>query len=260
MPLPFSKNQVRRLGERLRLADVPSEEDLDLLDTLLACYDDALEEVVDRIRTGLGLSATPRVKVTRTIMEKLKRSHRAHLGEIQDLAGARLAPEGLDRGAQDRLCHELVELFADGTRPPRVEDRRERPSEGYRAVHVVVFVQELPVEIQVRTPLQHSWAEYFEKLGDEWGRGIRYGEGPDLDMLMRRLDVPRQDREKARQDLTVSLAHHLSVVSELAELIDGFEQLPVDFRDSPPGARVAQRLQAILRRLAADDVSDLLGR
>ena len=34
------------------------------------------------------------------------------------------------------------------------------------------------VEVQVRTRLQHEWAEIFEKLADLLGRGIRYGEPP----------------------------------------------------------------------------------
>jgi len=51
---------------------------------------------------------------------------------------------------------------------------------GYRAVHVVVFPEALSVEIQVRTARQHEWAELFEKLADLVGRGIRYGEPPQL--------------------------------------------------------------------------------
>jgi hypothetical protein len=39
-----------------------------------------------------------------------------------------------------------------------------------------VFPDGFPVEIQVRTRLQHEWAELFEKLADQLGRGIRYGE------------------------------------------------------------------------------------
>ena len=36
------------------------------------------------------------------------------------------------------------------------------------------------MEIQVRTRLQDAWAQISEKLGDIWGRGLRYGEGPDM--------------------------------------------------------------------------------
>jgi hypothetical protein len=49
---------------------------------------------------------------------------------------------------------------------------------GYAAVHVVVFPDDAPIEIQIRTAWQHEWAELFEKLADLVGRGIRYGESP----------------------------------------------------------------------------------
>jgi ppGpp synthetase/RelA/SpoT-type nucleotidyltranferase len=49
---------------------------------------------------------------------------------------------------------------------------------GYSAVHVIASPEGAPIEIQVRTALQHEWAELFEKLADLVGRGIRYGEPP----------------------------------------------------------------------------------
>jgi ppGpp synthetase/RelA/SpoT-type nucleotidyltranferase len=49
---------------------------------------------------------------------------------------------------------------------------------GYAAVHVIVFPEGTPIEIQIRTAWQHEWAELFEKLADLVGRGIRYGEPP----------------------------------------------------------------------------------
>lgn len=32
--------------------------------------------------------------------------------------------------------------------------------------------------VQIRTRLQHLWAETFERVADRWGRRIRYGEPP----------------------------------------------------------------------------------
>jgi hypothetical protein len=60
-----------------------------------------------------------------------------------------------------------------------VVDRRAEPVNGYRAVHVIVFPESVPIEIQIRTELQHEWAELFEKLADLVGRDIRYGEPPN---------------------------------------------------------------------------------
>ena len=47
------------------------------------------------------------------------------------------------------------------------------------ALHVIVAVHGLAVEIQVRTRLQGLWADLFERTADTWGRQIRYGEPPD---------------------------------------------------------------------------------
>jgi hypothetical protein len=58
-------------------------------------------------------------------------------------------------------------------------DRIAEPASGYRALHVVARIEGIPVEIQVRTRLQHVWAETFERVADRWGRQIRYGEPPD---------------------------------------------------------------------------------
>jgi ppGpp synthetase/RelA/SpoT-type nucleotidyltranferase len=53
-------------------------------------------------------------------------------------------------------------------------------SHGYRAVHVIVKVSGFPVETQVRTALQNSWAQATESLADSFDPEIKYGRGPDL--------------------------------------------------------------------------------
>jgi ppGpp synthetase/RelA/SpoT-type nucleotidyltranferase len=60
-----------------------------------------------------------------------------------------------DLAAQDRAIAALKKDFPDA----RVIDRRQQPSHGYRAVHVIVRSHEKLVEVQVRTALQHLWAE-----------------------------------------------------------------------------------------------------
>jgi ppGpp synthetase/RelA/SpoT-type nucleotidyltranferase len=67
----------------------------------------------------------------------------------------------------------LAELFEDST----IVDRRQNPSHGYRAVHVIVKLEGKAVEVQVRTILQHGWAELSEKLSDLKGPSIKYGGG-----------------------------------------------------------------------------------
>ena len=137
MPLPLTKSQIERLGQRLVAAGEPAAEDVAALHELL------------RKNTG-------------TILEKLRRYGGSWLKSIQDLAGMRVVG-AFDRNRQDELVRAVVDLFSDAPRPPKVIDRRDTPVNGYRAVHVVVFPDSVPVEIQVRTELQHEWAELFEK-------------------------------------------------------------------------------------------------
>lgn len=83
----------------------------------------------------------------------------------------------------------------------KVIDRRAKPRYGYRAVHLEVHVGGQPVEIQIRTSLQDEWAQAMEKLGDVFGRGVRYGEPVDtrvqaiVDALIRVADATSEYEE-----------------------------------------------------------------
>ncbi len=91
---------------------------------------------------------------------------------MQDIAGCRIVVA--DINAQDQVVPQLVGLFEKAA----VFDRRVTPSHGYRAVHVVARSLDLPIEIQVRTNLQHTWSEVSEKLSDIVDPAAKYGGGP----------------------------------------------------------------------------------
>ena len=85
----LSKNQINRLGDRLRTDDV-GESDLRLLDNYRRSFTDAYEDVVARIRDQLGLEPTGRPAKSKTsIIEKLRRE-RTRLSRMQDIAGCRV--------------------------------------------------------------------------------------------------------------------------------------------------------------------------
>jgi hypothetical protein len=117
---------------------------------------------------------TSRTKTTGTLVEKLQRNRGMALSRMQDIAGVRLVVE-MNRSEQDELVDLIVDLFPGADKI----DRRQEPSHGYRAVHVVVEIDQRFAEIQIRTVLQDLWAQLTERLADVWGRGIRYGELPD---------------------------------------------------------------------------------
>jgi ppGpp synthetase/RelA/SpoT-type nucleotidyltranferase len=175
MPLPVTKGELNRLGDRLIANESIDPADLRELAFALTAYQEVLDLVKTQLR-DLGLSATGRVKTTGTLTDKLRRIHGFELSRMQDLAGARIVVN--DLLAQDEATKKIRGFYELQGCACRFVDRREDPRFGYRAVHLVVRVDGLLVEIQVRTELQDAWAQIVERLADRWGRGIRYGEDP----------------------------------------------------------------------------------
>jgi putative GTP pyrophosphokinase len=179
----ISKSQIDRLGERLRKGPV-SDADLRQLDEYRRTFSQTYLTVVSQIRGRVKVPPTGRpAKSTSSIIEKLRRES-IRLTQIQDISGCRSVVKGI--AAQEALIVSLKTLFPMAT----VVDRRKKPSSGYRAVHIIVKSDELPVEIQVRTNLQHLWAELSEKLSDLIDPRLKYGGGPeDTKRILGKLSV-----------------------------------------------------------------------
>ncbi len=210
---PLSRSRIDQLGRRLRGSD-PTVEDLTLLEQVRSLYERPLTEVIT-VLLDLGLEPGSRPKTTGTIIDKLRRMPGLELSRMQDLVGARVVAE-MTRGEQDRIVERIKARFVNA----KVVDRRVRPSHGYRAVHIIVKVQGRPVEIQVRTRLQDLWAQIVERLADEWGRGIRYGEPP--------LEPTRRLGQMTRQgfvDRVMELAEEVDVVERVAQLRAEYDRL-----------------------------------
>jgi len=166
-----SKGQIDRLGERLREGPV-SDDAVRELDAYRESFTKALDEVIAKIRSAIGLEPTRRPQKTLfSIVQKLRREKSMQLSRMQDIAGCRLVVAGIPE--QDRLVGDLVHAFEKAT----VVDRRERPSHGCRAVHVIARVVDKAVEIQVRTELQNLWAQLSEVMSDVWDPALKYGGG-----------------------------------------------------------------------------------
>lgn len=200
-----SKTQIDRLGDRLKKGNI-TEADLRLLDQYRLSFSEAYEFVVGAIRTKLALELTGRpAKSTTSISEKLLRES-IRLTQVQDIAGCRLVVLGITD--QELVVDSLSELFDNVT----IVDRREQPSHGYRAVHVIVKNVDKQVEIQVRTLLQHVWAELSEKLSDVVDPAIKYGGGDQsfLSILSKSSDVVAQE-----ETVELQLEDHKKLVSRL---------------------------------------------
>ena len=169
----FSGKQIVKLGKRLRDGGEPNVKDLEMLGEVLLTYDRALTEASARL-TANGLEATTRLKTSGTIVDKLRRQRSIDLKHIHDLAGARIV-QRMTLDQQDEAASTIVAAFPGS----ELLDRREEPSSSYRAVHVIAHVNDCPIEIQLRTHYQDTWAQAMEFFGDRWGREIRYGGEPN---------------------------------------------------------------------------------
>ncbi|NOT07874.1 MAG: hypothetical protein HOP28_06675 [Gemmatimonadales bacterium] len=167
-----SRTQIDRLGERIKHGQF-SDDDLRALDEYRKSFGQAYEYVIELMRTKLVLEPTGRpAKSTSSIIDKLLRET-IRLSQMQDIAGCRVIVA--DTIVQDEMVKRLTAVLSAST----VLDRRVKPSHGYRAVHVVVAADDKPIEIQVRTSLQHLWAELSEKLSDAFDASIKYGGGQE---------------------------------------------------------------------------------
>jgi ppGpp synthetase/RelA/SpoT-type nucleotidyltranferase len=105
---------------------------------------------------------------------------------------------------------------------------------GYVAVHVVVFPQDAPIEIQIRTAWQHEWAEVFEKLADLVGRGIRYGQPPRVVWTPEEfdaLDAGRQELARVTYGVRMAAVHHAMAIATLIDTFERAEDLAPDIPD-----------------------------
>ena len=208
--LPMTKSALDRLGTRLAAGNRVSNADLEKLAAVAAVCQRVLNEAKAELAT-LGYQATTRVKTTGTLVEKQRRES-ARLSQVQDLAGARIIVP--HRPAQDDALVKIRNHFEASGHRCREIDRRKDPRYGYRAVHLVVAVGPILIEIQVRTELEDTWAQIVERLSDRWGRGIRYGETPAEPDAMTRLRAGER---------VLSRREALAVVIRLSDSLDGFE-------------------------------------
>lgn len=173
METHFSNASIDRLGERLR-GQAYGEAELRLLDEYRRTFGPAYDRVVETIQriTGMPVSGRP-AKSTSSIVDKLNRES-IRLSQMQDIAGCRVVIN--DLAEQDRA----VTAIAAAVDHVALLDRRVKPSHGYRAVHLIVRESSKLIEVQVRTTLQHVWAEMCEKCADTVDPAVKYGGGPAM--------------------------------------------------------------------------------
>jgi len=133
-----------------------------------------MNEILSNVNGNLNIVPRP-LKSNETLKAKIPRFH-GKINRIHDLAGIRVVSE-MTLTEQNVLVEQIKTVLGDNFF--EIKDRRIDPKSGYRAVHIIAQVDKIYVEIQIRTSRQHSWADFFERVADVYGRQIRYDGDPN---------------------------------------------------------------------------------
>lgn len=171
--LIYSKKAVQRAGEKLIIDnfmnDQPEEykESMQVLSNWRASHVNALKHMLEIVHVACDKIdkkhiVVSRLKRTPSILSKLKRFEKMKLRNMQDIAGCRAILTSTKNVYKLRRELNKSRIF-------RVTDYIEKPKDdGYRGIHLVgKFKDEengvdYPVEIQLRSEIQHSWATAVE--------------------------------------------------------------------------------------------------
>ncbi len=189
----MSRTQVDRAGIFLRgwwELDPDEEEDaavdehefaraVDILSGYRAGFQDPLKKTTVGLRQFVQRESETvvvgqRLKRMPQILNKLSRFSSMRLTQMEDIAGRRAILAG---GASEvagvlRRIRRNWDIIG-------IDDYVKNPKPtGYRAIHVVIRRDGHPVEIQLRTPGQHEWAEAVERVAARVRQPLKDGEGP----------------------------------------------------------------------------------
>lgn len=190
----YSKSQIKKAGRILRkhwtgeqtATTAEVERALTIVEDWRACHAYPLTKarmaLAQRLPTvGVRGDVGQRLKRTARIIPKLARYPAMQLTTMQDIGGCRaVVPRQADVQA---ILHGWRVVK---NRATTVDDYVSAPrTSGYRAIHVVVEYDGRPIEMQLRTRLQHDWAYTVETWGGRLGIDLKSGEGPQeaLDFL-----------------------------------------------------------------------------
>jgi ppGpp synthetase/RelA/SpoT-type nucleotidyltranferase len=184
----YTKTQIKRAGEYLAKNDhdVLNQDynmSMDILSYYRSCHEHALINAVDLLsecarEVEHSAIIGKRLKRAQSIIEKLKRYSSMKLNTMQDIGGCRAILSTEKKVTKVVRCLKKKSNF-------RINNYIENPkSDGYRGVHLIGYFQNeqletRPIEIQVRTVLQHSWATAVEIIDLFTGQALKASRGTD---------------------------------------------------------------------------------
>lgn len=182
-----SKTRIDRAGNALAKETYRSEDEYfeleDVFDEYRKSHLQPLSETTLEIQGWLGdyggsYYIAQRLKRKPQIIRKLKRLS-ARLSQLQDIGGSRIiVPKSTD---VDRLLRFLQDRVKEKGHfsIQRVTDYRERGRDrtGYRALHLILERDGVSLEVQIRSRVQHYWAESIERISVIYGYHLKEEEG-----------------------------------------------------------------------------------
>lgn len=228
----YTKRQINDAGNTIRRDDA-TEEELDLatrvIDNWRAAHAYPLHVIYMHLR-GMAASredilVVERLKRLDSIIGKLKREEAMDLWRMQDLGGCRFIVPTVDevfafaeKYKNSRVRHEYKRTYDYINKP--------KPS-GYRSLHLVykfhsdtkdTYNQNMLIEIQFRTHLQHVWATALETMGLFTKQALKAGQG---DEYVKRFFVLVSSLFALREGCPIipgTLPHKKELISEIKQI------------------------------------------
>lgn len=193
-PTPqFTRKKVTRAGEILS-SPSSSQSDrasaLEVVNNWRSCHGYPINTFQATLRLKLKkidpqAIVAQRLKRLPSIVEKLKRFESMQLARMQDIGGLRAVVASLPK------ARELEQSYRSSGFRHELADSRDYilspKKSGYRSIHLVYRYNNpsapdynnLLVELQIRTRLQHAWATAVETMGTFLNHALKSSEGPE---------------------------------------------------------------------------------
>lgn len=185
--MKLSKTKIDKAGRALASGSYKDEVDLiemeDAFDEYRGAHLQPLSETTLELQHmlsnyGASYYIAQRLKRKPQIARKLNRLS-VRLSQLQDIGGCRIIVQNnaevdaLKRFLEDRVAQQSVFSIR------RFTDYREKGRDitGYRALHVLLERNGLNLELQIRSRIQHYWAESIERTSVIYGHHLKEGEG-----------------------------------------------------------------------------------
>lgn len=181
-----SNSQLTKLGDRLRRNEI-TDNDLKALDEFRQTFSDIERQAFSIIEEAIeqydNLLVTKRNRKTQqSIVDKLHRQSSIRLPQMQDIVGCRIEIQSGTTEAK-KISDVLTAAFKKHQWKIQIKDRHVF---GYRAIHIIVKLNQMFYEIQVRTFAQNYWANLVESASDKKNT-LKYGGSEQEQPLIKKL-------------------------------------------------------------------------